>query len=277
MTTTALTLSLAEMDRLPLSELVAYGRKAGIIPADVRDDAAAYGIILKARELGIPPMAAFSSIYFIAGRPTCSAQLMLALARKAAGPLLKYEIKGDAEKCVGKMSTDGGATWNEVAWTFAMAQKAGYTGKSNWKSTPDAMLRARVISALVRLCVPEATLGIYTREEIEDVRDAAATASTVTPAKMAEARLLGTEVPAEPAPVPVETPAPVGSDAMAEADWKAAIAQCDAADLLKEHATVIAGDSRIDDAARSRLGDAIREKARASGWSKPRAREPGED
>jgi len=57
--------------------------KSGLLPQEVKTPAAAVAIMLTGRELGIPPMQAFRSVYVVKGKPTLSAQLMGALILRA--------------------------------------------------------------------------------------------------------------------------------------------------------------------------------------------------
>jgi len=56
-----------------------------------------------------------------------------------------------------------------MSFTIEQAQRAGVTGKDNWKKYPEAMLRARCISALARAVYPDVVLGIYETDELEPV------------------------------------------------------------------------------------------------------------
>lgn len=290
-------ITLEDAEKLPISEIVAYGRRAGIIPKEVASDEAAYGVILKARELGIPPMAAFGEIHVIEGKPTCSAKLHLALARRLMGERLVYEIKGDTEKCWGRMSTDGGQRWQEITITFKEMEAAGYTHtwkdgkrvvKKNWLNS-GAMLRARVQAALVRLCVPEAALGIYTREEMEDVRDLKSIphAETTTAQRLQE-QLLGKPTdapsggppPAEPVALPegqvidVESGEPE-PEVPSTADWETAIDQAESPESIATSLREIAKDERLTKEQKLALKERAVKVSKSKGFKKPRA--PGQE
>jgi len=245
--------ALSELDNVNWRDQIAAARAAGIIPRDIRSDEAALGIALKARELGVPMMAAYSSIHMIQGRPTCSAQLMLACARRVVGDKLKYEIHGDGDKCEGRMSTDGGETWNSVSFTMKQAQQAGLAGKDNWKKHPDDMLFARVASKLVRRCVPEATLGVYTPDEVEHIDP-----TPETQARTVEARLLGEEPPADPPSEPN----------VALDDWTLALEQCQNSDDWLDTCNQIRDDTRLSDADKQALKVVAAQKRSREGWTK---------
>src|SRR5689334_6301227 len=62
-----------------------------LLPDSVQTPEAATAIILKGRELNIPPMQAFASINIIKGKPTLSAELMAALVYRAGHSLRVVE------------------------------------------------------------------------------------------------------------------------------------------------------------------------------------------
>ena len=57
----------------------------GFLPESIKTPAQAAAVMLKGRELGIPPMYALSNIAVIKGKPTCGAELMLALIYRDHG------------------------------------------------------------------------------------------------------------------------------------------------------------------------------------------------
>ena len=60
--------------------------KTGFLPAAIKTPEQATAIILKGIELSVPPMYALSNIVVINGKPTCGAELMLALVHRDHGP-----------------------------------------------------------------------------------------------------------------------------------------------------------------------------------------------
>ena len=97
-------------------------------------------------------------------------------ARKTHSVLARFQAAGGSvqwgtftEACVsGTFSHPRGGSL-EVAWTIDMAQRAGLAGKDNWKKTPRAMLRARVIAEGVRAVYPAALGGQMIVEEALDL------------------------------------------------------------------------------------------------------------
>lgn len=125
--------------------------------------------------LGIHPMAAMTGVHIIEGKPSISANLMGGLVRKA-GHKLRVTVTGDASDKTLKATAqlirqdDPDFTF-EVTWTVADAERAGlWPGKpgSNWAKYPKAMMKARVISEIVREAAPDVLMGgnVYTPEEL---------------------------------------------------------------------------------------------------------------
>ena len=92
---------------------------------------------------------------------------------RARGGKIKW-LSYDAKKAEAEFAIDGNAV--VLSYTIEDAQQAqlgGWNGKQfkpggGWAKSPDAMLRARLVSKAVRMLAPEAISGTYTPEEIED-------------------------------------------------------------------------------------------------------------
>lgn len=138
---------------------------SGFLPEALDTPNKVLTVLLAGRELGIPPMQAIRGIHVVKGRPSLSAELMLALAyQNIAG--FKFKVDASNEQlCRVTGQRPGG---DPITQTFSLsdAQRAGLTNGDNWRKYPAAMLRARAISALLRVVAPDAIRGIYTPEEI---------------------------------------------------------------------------------------------------------------
>lgn len=150
---------------------------SGFMPRAVNTPAKAIAVMLAGRELGLPPMQSIRAVNIVDGKPTLSAETMLALAYQRV-PGLTCEVA----------TTDVGATVTgarpggkpvTVSFTRADAERAGLLGKDNWRKYPAAMYRARAISAWCRVVAPDAILGCYTPEEIESIRPEPTTAPVI--------------------------------------------------------------------------------------------------
>lgn len=129
---------------------------------------AVMAVILKGRELGLAPIQAVSSIYFIEGTPTLSAHLMSALVKRAGHELWFEETSMErATLCGQRRRLDGSLgpvervtySWDEVPEILKK--------KDNWKNYRPAMLRARATTALCRMSFADVLIGVwYAPEEL---------------------------------------------------------------------------------------------------------------
>jgi hypothetical protein len=149
-----------------MKELGQMAIKSGFLPVSIKTPEQAVVIMLKGRELGIPPMQAFSGINVIQGKPAVSPELMSALIYKnVPGAVINF-VKTDNTTCVIQAKRPGGAI-SEFSFTIEDAKRAGLTSKGTWQSFPAAMLRARCVSAMARALFPDAIAGCsYTPEEL---------------------------------------------------------------------------------------------------------------
>lgn len=139
--------------------------KSRLLPASITTPEAVVAIIVKGRELGIPAMYALSNIVVIKGKPTCSAELMLALVKRDHGPDAIHLAESTRESCT--LQYRSGTFEGRFTWDQEDAKLAGLWGQSApWTQYPKAMLRARAISALVRAEFPDSIGGMYTAEEL---------------------------------------------------------------------------------------------------------------
>lgn len=152
--------------------------------------------------LGIERINALTSIHVIEGKPTMSADLMVALARRA-GHRVRVQVRGDAAKAT-LIRADDPEFEYECVWTMQRAQAAGLTGKGVWKSYPQAMLRSRALSEVIRMGASEVLIGgIYTPEELGAETDGTGQPLTPQPitTEVTVAELMGDEPePTTPAP-----------------------------------------------------------------------------
>src|SRR5687768_12101698 len=80
---------------------------SGFLPAAIKTPEQAMAIMLKGRELSIPPMQAFAQIAVIQGKPAAGSELQLALIyRNCPGAKVEYIERTDT-KCVIEASRPG--------------------------------------------------------------------------------------------------------------------------------------------------------------------------
>lgn len=141
--------------------------KTGFLPQAIDTPEKAIAIMLRGRELGIPPMEALSKLYVVKGRVTCMGELMLSLIHSHhAG---EVNILESSEKIARvRMRRKEDRQWDTFIYTIEAAAKAGLTSGPNagsWKKFPEQMLLWRVIAKGARIVFPDVIGGMYTPEE----------------------------------------------------------------------------------------------------------------
>lgn len=149
---------LAESDLLPKT---LKGR-----PADVAI------ILLTGIEFGLQPMAAIRGINVIEGKASMSADLLSGLVQQKVHVCEYFRMV----TCTDTMATfetkrHGHAEAVKLSYTIEQAQRAGLTGKDNWKKHPADMLAARCISRLAKRVYPDITQGCYVPDEEDEIRE----------------------------------------------------------------------------------------------------------
>lgn len=139
---------------------------SGLLPAAVKTPQQALILMQTGRELGIPATVALRGIVVVNGKPTCSAELMMALVHRAYGQGAMRVYKTTNESCTVQYRQAGWDGISEYTFTIEDAEKAGLFKNPVWKQYPAAMLRARAISATVRFAFPECISGVYLPEEM---------------------------------------------------------------------------------------------------------------
>ena len=140
----------------------------GFLPESIKTPEQAVAIMLKGRELNVPPMYALSNIAIVKGKPTISAEMMLALIYRDHGKKAIRVKESTNTACTVEYRLTG---WDDVSsYTFTIedAQKANLANSPTWKNYPAAMLRARCISAVARMAFPECIAGMYVPGELGD-------------------------------------------------------------------------------------------------------------
>ena len=147
-----------------------------IVPSTYQNNPANCLIAIEqAQRMHISPLMVMQNLYPIQGRPSWSSKFLIASIN--ASRMFDMELQYDEVK------DKDGKPYSCVAWTMKngrrvegmevnmqMAKDEGWLGKngSKWKTMPQLMLRYRAASFFSSLNCPELTMGIYTKEEIED-------------------------------------------------------------------------------------------------------------
>jgi hypothetical protein len=144
---------------------------ADLLPKHLRQRPADVFLTLQlGAELGLAPMQSIRSVHVIEGKPTMSADLMAALCMRDRSVCV-YLRPVELSATVATYETQR-VGWPEpmrMSFTWDDAQRAGLTGKDNWKKYPGAMLKSRCLSAIVRAAYPDLMLGIYDPDELDGV------------------------------------------------------------------------------------------------------------
>ena len=159
-------------------------KDARILAKDMHDSRmfSAYGspqavlsTVMVGRELGLPAMASLRGIHNIEGRHALSAQLMVALILKSG--LAEYfdPVEFDETHATYETLRKGSRKPITLTHTIDMARIAGLVkDKSNWVKVPTDMLVARAQSRLARMVYPDIVGGLYTPDELAEIREAVA-------------------------------------------------------------------------------------------------------
>lgn len=126
----------------------------------------ALALMLVAQAEGQHPATVTQDYDIIQGRAARKTHSVLARFQQMGGTVEWHELSDSiadatfAHKAGGKL---------RIQWTIQQAQKAGLTGKDNWRNYPRAMLRARCIAEGVRAVYPAALGGMMVSEEAQDL------------------------------------------------------------------------------------------------------------
>ena len=154
-----------------------------LVPKDYRDKAANCFIAMEmADRMGINPFAVMQNLCVINGRPAMEAKLIIALVNDSnlfVDPI-EYEIDGEDPhddkyrvRAFAVMSKTGKTCYGP--WiTWKMVKGEGWHSKSGskWQTMPSIMFLYRAASFFAKIYAPNITMGMQSREEMEDSIDA---------------------------------------------------------------------------------------------------------
>lgn len=162
-----------DLDRMMFyAEQVAESR---LFPG-VSTTAAAFTLMALCQADGLAWIEAMRRYHIIEGRPSMRSDAMLATFQ-AKGGRVKW-IQADETACEAEFShPEHHPEPVRVRMTLARFEESGVAVswkdgkrqlKTNWRNFPDAMLKARVSTAGIRMVLPGVVVGIYSPEEVED-------------------------------------------------------------------------------------------------------------
>lgn len=152
--------------------------KSDIIPKEFQKKPANCLIAVElANRLKASPFQVMQNMDVIYGRPALRSAFIIACINNSGKIIgsLKFEMNEKTTKCrVWAIEKETGARLNGPTITLEMAEKEGWLTKSGskWKTMPDLMLRYRAASFFGRLYCPEILNGMYSEDEITDMKSA---------------------------------------------------------------------------------------------------------
>ncbi len=124
--------------------------------------------IMAGREMGLGAMASLRTFHIVEGKPTMSAQLMMAIC--LASPLCEefrvLRSQCSKNRAVVRVRRHGWSDHEDYEWTAEDAEDAGLAGKNNWAKYARAMLINRAISEAAKFAFPELMANVYTPSEV---------------------------------------------------------------------------------------------------------------
>lgn len=164
-------------DNFTLAWQMAQGlSQSNIVPTTFQGNPANCLVALEqAQRLNISPFLVMQNLYLVNGRPAWSSKFLIALINGSGkfDEELHYDetcdTNGKPYSCLAWTKKDGRRI-EGVKVTMDMAKEEGWSTKngSKWKNLSALMLRYRAASFFANLNCPELTLGIYTKDEVED-------------------------------------------------------------------------------------------------------------
>lgn len=152
-----------------IQELIALApmiKNSSLIPSHLRNERELVASMLLAKELGLNIVSGLQNISVIQGKPTLNSHVLWALVMKQSD-LENVKVDTSDNACTVTIKRKIG----EFKSTFTLedAKKAGLLKSGSWEKYPRQMLEARAKSTCARLAYPEAIMGLYSKEEMEDV------------------------------------------------------------------------------------------------------------
>lgn len=146
--------------------------RSGLVPDSLKGKPdSVFAVLCYGAEMGLPPMTALTTIHVINGRPTLSAQLMLAMVyKRCPGAQIRFELDQQAlkAKCLAARPGQPQEAFYIAEWDMARASLMGLTTRDQYRKQALTMLKWRAVAEAVRAVFPEIVLGLYATEELQD-------------------------------------------------------------------------------------------------------------
>jgi hypothetical protein len=169
-----------------MAQAVARSRLFGLTESEL------VTLMLLCQSQGIHPIKAVQRYSVIQGKPAMKSDAMLADFQQIGGTVKWLTDSQDCEKAEAVFTHPTYAPEGQtVSFSLEDAKRAKLLKPdSGWEKYPSAMLRARVISAGIRMVAPGVVAGLYVPEEVVDFAPIEARATVIDtqlPSKPAEA------------------------------------------------------------------------------------------
>lgn len=126
-----------------------------------------------AGRLHVSALMVMQNLYIVNGNPSFSSSFMIGLVNTCGKyDPLKFTISGEGNNlsCFAYTTEKGkDEILKGTTITPQMINNEGWNGKTKWKSMPEQMIKYRAAAFWVRTYCPELILGLYTKEEVEDI------------------------------------------------------------------------------------------------------------
>jgi len=124
-------------------------------------------VIMAGREFGLGAMASLRSFHVVEGKPTMSAQAMMArcLEHGSCKMFRVVRSKCSNDLAVVEVQRHGWPEAETYTWSIEDAKRAGLASRPNWSKYPREMLINRCIAEAARFVWPEVMAGVYAPEE----------------------------------------------------------------------------------------------------------------
>lgn len=149
-----------------------------MLPKAIKTPEQAFVIITMGESLGLNMWQAINGINVIAGKPTVSGQLMLALMYRT-GEVEDIQIESSDTAAAVTIKRKGRPSPHREVFTIEDAQRLmtvewvnnqkktiRLSEKSTWAQMPAVMLKWRAVAAAARIVFPDAIMGLYTPDEM---------------------------------------------------------------------------------------------------------------
>lgn len=151
--------------------------KSDIIPKEYQNKPANCLIAVElANRMKASPFQVMQNIDIIYSRPAPRSSFIIACINNSGKYVgsLKFQLDEKETKCrAWAIEKETGEKIYGPTITLEMAEKEGWATKngSKWKTLPSLMLRYRAAAFFGRLYCPEILMGMYTADEVEDMKD----------------------------------------------------------------------------------------------------------